>query len=48
MKVLIKLFLMSHHMPVVVKSNDAINYYRTVARMHGFSLVRCAYGWVME
>lgn len=44
----LKLFCMSHHIPVSVKSDDAIRFYRTVARIHGYSLVRSAYGYVLE
>lgn len=47
MKTLIKLFLISHHLPIIISNQDALVYYRAVARLHGFSLVHCAYGWVM-
>lgn len=42
-----KLFCMSHHIPVAVKSDNAMVFYRTVARIHGYSLVRSAYGYVL-
>lgn len=48
MKTVIKLFLVSHHIPVKVGNDDALFFYRTVARLHGFSLVRCGKGWVMS
>ena len=47
MKTITKLFLMTHHIPAQISSPDAQKFYRTVARIHGRSLVRSAYGWVM-
>lgn len=47
MKTTMKLFLMIHHIPAVITTPDALKFYRTVARNHGYSLVRSAYGWVM-
>lgn len=43
----IKLFMMSHRIPAKIGNPDAMKFYRTVARNHGYSLVRSAYGWVM-
>lgn len=47
MKTTLKLFLMSHHIPAQITTPDALRFYRTVARIHGRSMVRSAYGWVM-
>lgn len=47
MKTTIKLFLMTHHIPAQIATPDALKFYRTVARIHGRSLVRSAYGWVL-
>lgn len=47
MKTTIKLFLMSHHIPAQIATPDALKFYRTVARIHGRSMVRSGYGWVM-
>lgn len=35
---IIKLFLMSHHIPCIIRNNDAILFYKTVAKRHGMSL----------
>lgn len=48
MKTITKLFLMTHHIPALISSPDALKFYRTVARNHGRSLERSAYGWVMQ
>lgn len=48
MKTITKLFLMTHHIPALISSPDAMKFYRTVARNHGRSIVRSAYGWVMQ
>ena len=48
MKTITKLFLMSHHIPAMISSPDAQKFYRTMARIHGRSLVRSGYGWVMQ
>lgn len=47
MKTTLKLFLMSHHIPALISNPDSLKFYRTVARIHGRSMVRSAYGWVM-
>lgn len=47
MKTTIKLFLMSHHIPAQITTPDALKFYQTVARIHGRSMARSAYGWVM-
>lgn len=47
MKTTIKLFLMSHHIPALISNPDSLKFYRTVARIHGRSMARSAYGWVM-
>lgn len=47
MKTSIKLFLMSHHIPALISTPDSLKFYRVVARIHGRSMVRSAYGWVM-
>lgn len=48
MKTIVKLFLMTHHLPVTIGNQDAFEYYRAVARLHGYSLVHCSYGWIMQ
>lgn len=48
MKTTLKLFLMTHHIPAQISTPDALKFYRTVARIHGRSLVRSAYGWILS
>lgn len=45
-RVTAKLFLMAHHCPVRIGTNDALTFYRTVARIHGYRLERRLNGWV--
>ena len=45
MKTIIKLFLITHHLPVRIQTEDAMVYYRAMARLHGFSLVRARNFW---
>lgn len=48
MKTLIKLFAMSHHIPVAIHSNDAMMFYKQVAKLHGMRLRRCSYGYILN
>lgn len=36
----LKLYLISHHLPVKAVTEPAILFYRTVARLHGYRLER--------
>ena len=47
MKTMAKLFLIAHHVPVLIGTEEALLYYKTVARIHGFSLIHAGYGFVM-
>lgn len=47
MKTLIKLFAMSHHIPVAIHNNDAMMFYKQVAKIHGMRLEHSFYGFVL-
>lgn len=44
----IKLFAMTHSIPVVIKNNDAMLFYKTVAKLIGRRLDHNAYGYVIS
>lgn len=48
MKTIIKLFLMSHSIPVRIASNDSVRFYKTVAKLHGLSVEKSLYGYVLN
>lgn len=43
----VKLFMMTHHIPARISTSDAVKFYQTVAKVHGFRLERCGYGYVI-
>lgn len=43
-----KLFLMVHHWPCAIGTEDALRFYRAVARLHGYRLERRMHGWVFS
>jgi soluble P-type ATPase len=47
MKTIIKLFAMSHKIPVAIRSNDAMVFYKQVAKIHGMRLQHSFYGFVL-
>lgn len=48
MKTIIKLFLMSHNIPVRLSTNDSVRFYKTVAKLHGMKVERMMYGYVLS
>lgn len=47
MSTLLRLFLACHHIPIRPTSDASLTYYRTVARLHGYSLERVGNGRVV-
>ena len=47
MKTIIKLFAMSHHIPVIILNNDAMVFYKQVAKVNGYRLQHSFYGFVL-
>lgn len=48
MKTLLKLYLISHGIPVRISTKDAFAFYQRAAKFHGFHLVRRSYGFVFD
>lgn len=48
MKLFIKLFLMTHYIPIPLHGNEAMLFYKTVAKLHGMSVRRSFYGFVLS
>lgn len=48
MKTAIKLFLMSHGIPLGIKTPDAMAFYQRVARLHGYRLVHRGTGYIIN
>lgn len=47
MKTIIKLFVMSHHIPVAIHTNDSMLFYKHVAKLHGMRVEHSLYGYVL-
>lgn len=45
---LLKLFLMTHHIPVKISTNEGLTYYKTVSKMVGRKLEHSLYGYVIH
>lgn len=45
---LLKLFLMTHKIPVKISTNESLTYYKTVSKMVGRKLEHSLYGYVLS